>query len=99
MIPTLIGITMLIFCAVHAAPGDPATVMVGGGAGSAMQSNVDYEARIAKFRREYGLDKPLWIQYLNYLGPFNLKDDGHPWFGGTGADKWGGLLALDFGTE
>lgn len=99
MIPTLLGITVLVFCALHAAPGDPATVMVGAGSGGVMQADVDYEARIAKYRKEYGLDKPLWVQYLSYLGPFNLKDDGHPWFGGSGRNKWGGLLALDLGNE
>jgi peptide/nickel transport system permease protein len=99
MIPTLLGITMLIFAALHAAPGDPATAMVGAGSGGAMSGDVDYEARIEKFRREYGLNQPLWKQYLSYLGPFNTKDNGHPWFGGTGEHKWGGLLALDLGNE
>jgi len=99
MIPTLLGITVLIFCAIHAAPGDPATVMIGAGSGGAMQDNVDYEARIAKFRAEYGLDLPLWQQYLSYLGPVNFKANGHPWVGGTGEDKWSGLLVLDLGSE
>lgn len=99
MIPTLLGITFLVFCAVHAAPGDPATVMVGIGSGGEMQGDIDYEERIAKFRREHGLDLPLWKQYLDFLGPFNLKHDGHPWFGGTGEDEYTGVLALDLGYE
>ncbi len=99
MIPTLLGITVLVFCAVHAAPGDPATVMQGIGSGGAMQGDFDYEAKIAKFRAKYGLDLPLWEQYLSYLGPFNLKQNGHPWFGGTGEDSYSGLLVLDLGHE
>jgi ABC-type dipeptide/oligopeptide/nickel transport system permease component len=99
MIPTLLGITMLIFTAIHAAPGDPATVMIGAGSGGAMQDNVDYEAKIAKVRRDLGLDLPLWKQYLTYLGPVNFKANGHPRFGGNGEDKWTGLLVLDLGSE
>ena len=99
MIPTLIGITFLVFCALHLAPGDPATVMVGMGSGGEMQGDVDYEARIEKFRQEHGLNNPLIVQYFDFLGPFNLKDNGHPWFGGTGDDRYSGVLALDFGYE
>jgi len=99
MIPTLIGITFLVFCAIHAAPGDPATVMLGATSGAELEGDIDYEARIEKFRRRYGLDAPLWVQYLDFLGPFNLKEDGHEWFGGSGRDRWSGVLVLDFGNE
>jgi peptide/nickel transport system permease protein len=100
MIPTLFGITILVFSAIHAAPGDPAVVMMGMQTGGEMRGDVDIEARIKEFREENGLDLPLWKQYLNFLGPFNLKKDGHAWFGdGTGEDPWGGLLALDLGDE
>ena len=101
MIPTLIGITVLIFCAVHAAPGDPATVMMGMGSGGEMQGDVDVEQKIADFRRDNGLDLPLWKQYLNFVGPFNMKSDGLAFFheDGTGEDPYGGLLALDLGYE
>lgn len=99
MIPTLVGITAFIFVVIHLAPGDPATVMVGVASGGEMQGDIDYEARIEKFRAEHGLNKPLWVQYLDFLGPFNLKDSGHEWFGGTGEDNYSGVLALDFGNE
>ena len=99
MIPTLFGITLLVFSAIHAAPGDPATVMIGVSSGGEMQGNVDYEERIEKYRVEYGLNKPILVQYLSFIGPFNLKDNGHSWFGGSGADPWGGVLLLDFGNE
>ncbi len=48
---------------------------------------------------KYHLDWPLSKQFLQYLGPFNLAADGHPWFGGSGADPWGGLLAGDLGVS
>ena len=99
MVPTLLGITVVVFVVAHSMPGDPATVALGIGGTGEMQEGVDVEARIAAFRKEHGLDLPLWKQYLNFLGPFNLKENGHAWFGGSGVDPWEGLLALDLGTE
>ena len=99
IVPTLFGITLLVFVAIRLAPGDPAIVMIGMGTGGEVSQDVDYEARIAKFRREHALDRPLVVQYLGFLGPFNVRPDGHPWFGGSGADPWGGLLVLDLGNE
>ena len=99
IIPTMVGITLLVFTAVRLAPGDPATVMIGVSSGGDMTQDVDYEARIEKFRHDHGLDRSLLVQYLGFLGPFNTQPDGHPWFGGSGKDPWGGLLALDLGRE
>jgi len=99
IVPTMIGITMLVFVAMRLAPGDPATVMIGIASGGEMTAGHDYEARIAKYRHDHGLDRHLVVQYLGFLGPFNTKPDGHPWFGGSGRDKWAGLLALDLGRE
>jgi len=99
MIPTMLGITILVFTAIRLAPGDPATVMIGMSSGGNLETGVDYEARIARFRHEHALDKPIAVQYLGFLGPFNVQPDGHPWFGGSGADPWGGLLVLDLGNE
>ena len=97
--PTLIGITLLLFGAVHAAPGDPAIVMAGYESSGELVQGPDLQAGAEKFRRRHLLDQPLWRQYLHFLGPFNMAADGHPWFGGSGADAWHGLLALDLGDE
>ncbi|MBI1382774.1 MAG: ABC transporter permease subunit [Planctomycetaceae bacterium] len=80
MVPTTLGVTLVVFSIYHAAPGDPATVMMGIGSGGAMSEGSDTAARADAFRREFGLDRNLAIQYLNYVGPFNLLRDGHPWF-------------------
>jgi peptide/nickel transport system permease protein len=93
-VPTLLGITFLTFALLHLAPGDPAEVALAGGGEVA----VDAEA-LARFRASYLLDQPLWRQYLHYLGPFDLSAEGHPWFGGSGAHAFGGLLALDLKHE
>ncbi len=97
MVPTLLGITLVVFLAVHAAPGDPAVVAEE--AGAFATPDLDVAARAARFRAEHLLDAPLWRQYLHFLGPFDLSPEGHAWFGGSGRSAWHGLLALDLGEE
>lgn len=80
MIPTTFGVTLVVFAIYHGAPGDPASVMMGMGSGGQMSANNDAESQADAFRREFGLDRSLVVQYLNYIGPFNLLRDGHPWF-------------------
>ena len=79
MFPTTLGVVVLVFLAFHVVPGDPALLMMGAG-GAGARSEVDVEARADEFRRRHGLDRPIVIQLLDYIGPFNLMRDGHPWF-------------------
>ena len=60
-IPTFFGITLITFALIRLAPGDPVSLMV---AGAAELSAEDYAA----LRRAYGLDQPLPLQYLSWLG-------------------------------
>jgi len=53
-IPTLVGIAILSFLIVHAVPGGPAAAMLG---------PRSTPARIAAANREFGLDKPLPVQF------------------------------------
>lgn len=57
-IPILLGVSMLVFFMLHSAGGDPAQVMLG--------SRAD-PTSLAELRRELGLDRPLWEQYLDFL--------------------------------
>ncbi|MFE7773901.1 ABC transporter permease [Streptomyces sp. NPDC057445] len=68
MIPVFIGSTLLIFLMMYALPGDPVRALAG-------EQNVD-PAQIASLRHEYGLDKPVWLQYLTYLGNLFQGDFG-----------------------
>ena len=103
MIPTMLGIILIILGLLHAAPGDPAVQMMGIGAagakGAASQGKVDVEKAIRDFKHDNALDRSFVVQYIGFLGPFNVKPDGHEWFGGDGRDPWGGFLTFDFGTE
>ncbi|MDR2300459.1 MAG: ABC transporter permease [Deltaproteobacteria bacterium] len=60
MIPTLIGITLVSFVVMHLAPGEPTDMMTD----LNPQANVAAKARL---REIYGLDKPLHVQYWNWL--------------------------------
>lgn len=57
--PTLLGVTLLVFLIVRLIPGDPAQLMAGDDAPP---------AAVESIRRAYGLDRPLTEQYLLYLG-------------------------------
>lgn len=58
-IPVLIGITLFTFLMLHLTPGDPVTVIAGDKPLS--------EERIAQIRQQYGLDRPVWRQYVDYM--------------------------------
>lgn len=80
MIPTTFGIALVIFGLYHVAPGDPALVAVGNQGEANASGGGDSESRVDKFRRENGLDRSFLVQFFDYIGPFNLSPDGHPWF-------------------
>ena len=80
MVPTTIGIVLVVFLLYHAAPGDPATVMMGSGGAGPLGQDSDVESKIDKFRRKHSLDRSLPVQFFNYIGPFNLPRNGHSWF-------------------
>lgn len=66
MIPTLIGITFLVFMIVALAPGGiGASLKVSGGA---MQSQKGTAVLQAYLDDRYGLDDPVAVQYLRWLG-------------------------------
>jgi len=96
MIPTFLGITLLVFAAARAAPGDAALSST---AGDAVDPGARLHADRERFRAEHLLDAPIWKQYLHFLGPFDLSPNGSERFGGTGLHPWHGLLAFDFGRE
>jgi peptide/nickel transport system permease protein len=61
-IPLLIGITFVSFVVIHLAPGDPTTIITGGD-----PSLVHDPKLYQQLVQEFGLDKPLHIQYWNWL--------------------------------
>ena len=63
MIPTLLGITIITFAIVRLAPGDPATMRIGSAASGGLVDQQMAKAIIEKTRIEFGLDKPIHVQY------------------------------------
>lgn len=58
-IPVLVGITIFTFLIVHLTPGDPVILFAG--------DKPISDERADQIRHEYGLDKPLWQQYTDYI--------------------------------
>ncbi len=59
----VVGVTLVTFVLTNLVPGDPVAAALG-------QRAAEDPAIVARFRAEYGLDKPLVAQYFTYL--FNL---------------------------
>ena len=70
-VPTLWGVATVVFVMARLLPGDPARVIAG-----VLASPEDVE----RIRQQMGLDKPLWVQYGNFLGSLlrlNLGTSAH----------------------
>lgn len=62
-IPTVFGITVLIFLAMRVLPGDPIAVISSESSGNFVLTPEQLEAA----RHSLGLDKPLYVQYLSWM--------------------------------
>jgi dipeptide transport system permease protein len=60
VLPTFIGMTLLAFFLIRLVPGDPIETMAG-------ERGID-AARHEQLRKEYGLDRPVIVQYGIYIG-------------------------------
>mgnify|MGYP001370646479 CR=1 FL=1 len=67
MLPIVIGVTLVVFVVGRLAPGDPVQILFGD------ISNPVVEARA---RAQLGLDQPLPVQYVRYLGSLARLDFG-----------------------
>jgi peptide/nickel transport system permease protein len=80
-IPTLLGITLVTFIIIHAAPGDPVQLKLYSdeGRGGEVLTRAAYE----QLRRHYGLDRPILVQYLIWLRNTILLDFGNSYQDGS----------------
>ena len=60
----LVFITLIVFFIMRLLPGDPLIIYMG----QAAQQQAIEEGQIEELRRQFGLDKPLVIQYFNWIG-------------------------------
>ncbi|MFT7485371.1 MAG: microcin C transport system permease protein [Candidatus Paceibacteria bacterium] len=89
LIPTFLGITMLVFAITRFVPGGPIDQMImqmqsggtsqgeAGSSGGGPQSSVNIPPQaLASLKKHYHFDWPLWRQYMQFLGPLNLDEQG-----------------------
>jgi len=62
-IPTVLGVTIVIFVAMRVLPGDPLAMISGEGGGSYVLS----QEQLAAARASLGLDRPYYVQYLDWM--------------------------------
>jgi peptide/nickel transport system permease protein len=68
LIPILLGVSILVFAWIRALPGGPAAALLG--------ERATPEA-VAAIERQYGLDKPVYVQYGKYLKQLGTLDFGN----------------------
>ena len=73
LIPVIICVTFVLFLILSAAPGDLASSLLGDDATA---------EQIAAKKAEMGLDKPLLVRYINYMGGVLKLDFGTSWKNG-----------------
>ena len=79
-IPVFIGVTLISFALIHAVPGGPT---------ARLELDPDIKpADIARIKANMGLDKPIWIQYLLWIG-----------LAPNNKGEFNGLLQGDFGVS
>ena len=66
-IPVLLGVIFVVMLTMDLIPGDPVALMLG---------DAGNKETIAKFREHLGLDRPLAVRYLRYLGQVVTGDLG-----------------------
>ncbi|MBD1914044.1 MULTISPECIES: ABC transporter permease [unclassified Leptolyngbya] len=74
LLPVLFGITLLVFLFLHLIPGDPAVVMLGDRA---------TPTQVEALRERMGLNEPLPLQYLAFMGNLLRFDLGRSIFTGV----------------
>lgn len=67
LIPVIIGVTFIVYFIISFTEGDPATIILGNGA---------TPESVKELREEMGLDKPVIVQYANYLKDLVTGDMG-----------------------
>lgn len=76
LIPTLFGITLLTFFLIRLAPGNIALIKGGGGEGGSRSMTAEQREQTIKL---YGLDKPPYVAYAEWVGNVLRLNLGESW--------------------
>src|SRR5437867_1201095 len=63
MVPTLLGVALVVFLLMHVVPGDIALLILGAGE----QGGDVNLSELAKVRHKLGLDRPLYVQFFSWV--------------------------------
>ena len=67
LVPVLLGVATLVFAILHLSPGDPALTIAGERASQEF---------VEQIRESLGLNDPIWVQYLDFIGDAARLDFG-----------------------
>lgn len=70
MLPTLLGVVLLVFFLFNWVGGDPAYVLAG---------KISNPEQIANIRRQLGIDEPIWVQLWIFIRQIATADFGVSW--------------------
>ena len=76
-VPTVLLLTIIVFVLMSVIPGDPALAILSDGEGSYTQEDLD------KLRHKFGTDRPIAVQYLDWVGSALQGDFGDSWWFGA----------------
>jgi peptide/nickel transport system permease protein len=76
LVPIALGVTILVFFLIHLVPGDPARTILG---------NQATDQRVALLHHEWGLDRPIWVQYAKFMSRIAHGNLGDSLFYGVSA--------------
>lgn len=94
VVPVLAVVALLVFLLLRLTPGDPAAIIAG---------DLTSQEQLANIRRTLGLDQPLYVQFVTWLGQLLQGDLGTSLVSGVPVSQLIGThlpptLALAFGT-
>src|SRR5262249_23208402 len=71
VLPSLLGLLVVTFLLIRVVPSDPAVAMAGDAAPP---------EQIERLRQQYGLNRPIWEQFVSYVGKVATLDLGESAF-------------------
>ena len=87
MIPTMLGVILLVFILFNWVGGDPAYVLAG---------KISNQEQIDNIRRQLGVDQPVWVQLWIFIKQVLTADFGASW---STNEKVGHILATRLGPS
>lgn len=102
MIPTIFGISLVVFTVINLAPGEPAAMSATGGEGGKILSTEQTASAESYqiFKKQFNLDKPLLLNFRPWLETAEVEEELHAWIAGTDKERIAAYSTLsDWGPD